>query len=242
MDEKQAIRLYKSWDASEKLFRVDKSFLANGVLRVASQEAADDKIFIGFIALIIRYRIYTALKDKVSTMIKKPNYFTVPAAIRELVKIELCRHLDNVYRMDHTVTKAENEAKNFQRQQNMLARGALVAKSLEVHIGIIPFRKGRSDMFILKLIAKIALLQMLLVLLTLRILVKISLNLSSIVAGGLILIVFSCLVYVIIKARWTDVLILGMMEAAIVVVTFGAAMIDGLLDMASDSLGSFFLS
>ena len=124
----------------------------------------------------------------------------------------------------------------------MLARGALVAKSLEVHIGIIPFRKGRSDMFILKLIAKIALLQMLLVLLTLRILVKISLNLASIVAGGLILIVFSCLVYVIIKARWTDVLILGMMEAAIVVVTFGAAMIDGLLDMASDSLGSFFLS
>lgn len=62
---------------------------------MAPQEAADNKIFIGFIALIIRCRIYTALKDKVSTMIKKPNYFTVPAAIRELEKIELCRHLDN---------------------------------------------------------------------------------------------------------------------------------------------------
>ena len=109
MDAKQAIRLYKSRDASEKLFRADKSFLGNGVLRVASQEAADNKIFIGFIALIIRCRIYTALKDKVSTMIKKPNYFTVPAAIRELEKIELCRHLDNVYRMDHAVTKAQKE-------------------------------------------------------------------------------------------------------------------------------------
>ena len=109
MDAKQAIRLYKSRDASEKLFRADKSFLGNGVLRVASQEAADNKIFIGFIALIIRCRIYTALKDKVSTMIKKPNYFTVPAAIRELEKIELSRQLDNVYRLDHAVTKAQKE-------------------------------------------------------------------------------------------------------------------------------------
>ena len=42
-------------------------------------------------------------------MAKKPNYFTVPAAIRELEKIELCRHLDNVYRMDHAVTKTQRE-------------------------------------------------------------------------------------------------------------------------------------
>lgn len=76
---------------------------------MASQEAADNKIFIGFIALIIRCRIYTALKDKASTMINKPNYFTVPVAIRELEKIELCRNLDNVYRMDHAVTKAQRE-------------------------------------------------------------------------------------------------------------------------------------
>lgn len=109
MNAKQAINLYKSRDASEKLFRADKSSLGNGVLRVASQEAADNKIFIGFIALIIRCRIYTALKDKVSTMVKKPNYFTVPAAIRELEKIELSRQLDNVYRMDHAVTKAQRE-------------------------------------------------------------------------------------------------------------------------------------
>ena len=109
MDAKQAIRLYKSRDASEKLFCADKTLLGNGALHVASQEAADNKIFIGFIALIIRCRIYTALKDRVSTMINNPNYFTVPAAIRELEKIELCRHLDNVYRMDHAVTRAQKE-------------------------------------------------------------------------------------------------------------------------------------
>ncbi len=109
MNAKQAIGLYKNRDESEKLFRADKSYLGNGVLRVASEEAANNKIFIGYIALIIRCRIYTALKDKVSTMAKKPNYFTVPAAIRELEKIELCSHLDNVYRMDHAVTKTQRE-------------------------------------------------------------------------------------------------------------------------------------
>ena len=109
MDAKKAIGLYKNRDVSEKLFRADKSYLGNGVLRVASEEAANNKIFIGFIALIIRCRIYTALKDKAGTMVKKPNYFTVPATIRELEKIELCRHLDNVYRMDHAVTKTQRE-------------------------------------------------------------------------------------------------------------------------------------
>ena len=109
MNAKQAISLYKNRDVSEKLFRADKSYLGNGVLRVASEEAANNKIFIGFIALIIRSRIYTALKDKASTMAKKPNYFMVPAAIRELEKIELCRYLDNVYRMDHAVTKTQKE-------------------------------------------------------------------------------------------------------------------------------------
>ena len=109
MDAKQAISLYKNRDASEKLFRADKSYLGNGALRVASEEAANNKIFIGFIALIIRCRIYTALKDKAGTMLKKPNYFTVPAAIRELEKIEMCRQLDNVYRMDHAVTKTQKE-------------------------------------------------------------------------------------------------------------------------------------
>ena len=109
MNAKQAISLYKNRDASEKLFRTDKSYLGNGALRVASEEAANNKIFIGFIALIIRSRIYAALKDKAGNMLKKLNYFTVPAAIRELEKIEMCRQLDNVYRMDHAVTKTQKE-------------------------------------------------------------------------------------------------------------------------------------
>lgn len=107
MDAKEAIGLYKNRDASEKVFRADKSYLGNSSLRVASEEAASTKIFIGFIALIIRCKIYTALKNKAKELIKKPNYLTVPAAIRELEKIEMIRQLDNVYRLDHAVTKTQ---------------------------------------------------------------------------------------------------------------------------------------
>ena len=69
MDAKKAITLYKNRDASEKVFRADKSYLGNNCLRVASEEAASNKIFIGFIALIIRCKLYTALKDKAAEML-----------------------------------------------------------------------------------------------------------------------------------------------------------------------------
>ena len=104
MSAKDAINLYKSRDASEKLFRGDKSYLGNKSLRVYSDESAASKIFIEFIALIIRCEIYTHLKDALKKMNQKPNYMTVPAAIRELEKIEMVRQLDDVYRLDHAVT------------------------------------------------------------------------------------------------------------------------------------------
>lgn len=70
-DEKETIGLYKNRDVSEKVFRADKSYLGNHCLRVASEEAASHKIFIGFIALIIHYRMYTMLKNKPKERIKK---------------------------------------------------------------------------------------------------------------------------------------------------------------------------
>ena len=76
---------------------------------MASEEAASNEIFIGFLALIIRCRIYTALKEKAKGLAKKPNYLTVPAAIRELEKIELIRQSDWGYRMDYAVTATQKE-------------------------------------------------------------------------------------------------------------------------------------
>ncbi len=107
MSAKEALELYKSRDASEKLFRGDKSYLGNKSLRVHSGESAEAKIFIEFVALVIRNKIYTSLKDAVLEDDKKANYMNVPAAIKELEKIEMIRQADGDYRLDHAVTATQ---------------------------------------------------------------------------------------------------------------------------------------
>ena len=107
MTAKQALEIYKGRDASEKLFLSDKTFLGNHALRSSTEESAASKIFIEFVALIIRNRMYNYLKDAMKEMAKKPNYMTVPAAIRELDKIEMSRQLDGIYRLDHAVTATQ---------------------------------------------------------------------------------------------------------------------------------------
>ena len=107
MSAKDALELYKSRDVSEKLFRGDKSYLGNKSLRVQSDEVANAKIFVEFVALIIRSRIYVLLKEEMENTDKKPNYMTVPAALRELEKIEIVRGIDGKYRMDHAVTATQ---------------------------------------------------------------------------------------------------------------------------------------
>ena len=104
MTVKEAIELYRSRDASEKLFRGDKAYLGNKSIRVQSDESASAKIFIEFVALIIRNKIYSCLKHEMKNIGKRLNYMTVPGAIKELEKIEMGRQMDNVYRLDHAVT------------------------------------------------------------------------------------------------------------------------------------------
>ena len=109
MTAREALTLYKSRDDSEKLFRGDKSYLGNRSMRVCSDESASAKIFIEFVALIIRNKIYTSLKSAVLKNERKANYMTVPAAMRELEKIEMIKGGDGVYRLDHAVTATQKE-------------------------------------------------------------------------------------------------------------------------------------
>ena len=104
MSAKEAIELYKNRDVSEKLFRGDKSYLGNKSIRVYSEESARAKIFVEFVAMIVRCKMYIKLKEEMKKLDKKLNYMTVPAAIKELEKIEMVRQLDNIYRLDHAVT------------------------------------------------------------------------------------------------------------------------------------------
>lgn len=122
MTAKEALHIYKSRDISEKAFRGDKTYLGDKSLRVHSTESTSAKIFIEFVAMIIRNKMYTCLFDEMKRLNKKPNYMTVPAAIKELEKIELTRQADNVYRLDHAVTKT---------QKNILNAFGLTDKNIE---------------------------------------------------------------------------------------------------------------
>ena len=107
MNAQEAIIHYKGRDISEKLFSADKSFIGSKSMRVQSAEALSAKIFIEFIALIVRNRIYNLLKETLLRMETRQNYLTVPASIRELEKIEMVRRNNGRYRLDHAITRKQ---------------------------------------------------------------------------------------------------------------------------------------
>lgn len=112
MTAEEALILYKSRDGSEKTFRGDKSYLGAHCERVYTNESVDTKIFIGFVATIIRNRIYTLLVDEMRRMDKKQNFMTVPAAIKELEKIEMLKGADNEYSLDYSITATQKAILN----------------------------------------------------------------------------------------------------------------------------------
>lgn len=107
MTASQALIQYKGRDISEKLFRSDKTFIGSRSERVQSSQSMSSKIFIEFVALIVRNRIYNLLKEQMIRMDSKQKYMTVPAAIRELEKIEMVRRNNGIYKLDHAVTKTQ---------------------------------------------------------------------------------------------------------------------------------------
>ena len=109
MTAQEALELYKGRDASEKLFRGDKTYLGNQSMRVYSNEAMEAKIFVEFVALIIRNRIYTYLKKEQERSETKQNFLTVPAALRELEKIEMIRMWNNEYCFNYAITATQRK-------------------------------------------------------------------------------------------------------------------------------------
>jgi len=112
MTAKEAIYLYKSRDESEKLFRMDKTFLGNNSYRAQSEETIKSKILIGFIALIIRNSMYTYLDEARENPDNRENYMTVPASIKELEKIEMIKQPNGMYVLDYAVTATQSKILN----------------------------------------------------------------------------------------------------------------------------------
>lgn len=107
MTAEEALIKYKGRDISEKLFRADKSYIDSKSMRVHSSEAVSAKIFVEFVALIVRNRLYNLLKKAIIRMESDPKYMTVPAALRELEKIEMVQRSKGLYRLDHAITKKQ---------------------------------------------------------------------------------------------------------------------------------------
>ena len=125
MTAEEALILYKSRDGSEKTFRADKSYLGAHCERVYSDESIDTKIFVGFVATIIRSRIYTLLKEESAKMDRKQNFMTVPAALKELEKIEMLKGADNEYALDYAITATQKSIlKAFDMTSDNITRQA----------------------------------------------------------------------------------------------------------------------
>ena len=87
-------------------------------------------------------------------------------------------------------------------------------------------------MFILRILLKTALLPVVLILLFVKVIVKVGIQLSSIILGGLILFVAGCLIYTITKQAWSQTFLLALIEAGIMGITIGTAVIESLIDAA----------
>ena len=107
MTASEALIQYKGRDVSEKLFQADKSFLGSGCMRIHSSKALSAKLFVEFVALIIRNRMYNLLRETMLRLQAKANYMNVPKAIRELEKIEMVRRNNGQYRLDHAISKKQ---------------------------------------------------------------------------------------------------------------------------------------
>lgn len=103
----EALTLYKSRDAQEKLFRGDKSFTSGKAYRVHSEGSLEAKIFIEFIVMIIRNRIYLSLLDEEERNGTDLNYMNVTAALRQLEKIQMVRERRSQYHLDSALTKIQ---------------------------------------------------------------------------------------------------------------------------------------
>ena len=97
-------------------------------------------------------------------------------------------------------------------------------------------------MRLIKFFGKMLLLPIVLLLGILRLLVRIGMEVSSIILGALMLIVFGCIIFTVLRHAWNSMAILIVTEVFLVLITAGTGIIEGVLQMASESLGGFMRS
>ena len=91
-------------------------------------------------------------------------------------------------------------------------------------------KKGEIVMILLRLLMKVLLLPIMLVLFVLRVLVKIGIELSSIVLGGMMLIFFGCIINAVTRYMWPSMWVLIALETVLVMVTVSVGILDLILE------------
>ena len=91
-------------------------------------------------------------------------------------------------------------------------------------------------MFVLKLAIKLLLLPVLLLLSVIKLLVKISLKLSSIVLGAAILLVFGGILLLLVQQAWGQLILLFLIEVGLVLLTFATGVVQAILDIVCSGL------
>lgn len=104
MSATEALDTYRDRDAVEKIFRMEKSYLGFDVFRVHSTAKLESKVFISFIALIIRNEIYQSLK---SLYKKNRKEYTVPKVLREFERLGITKLSDNKYYIRYNLTNKQ---------------------------------------------------------------------------------------------------------------------------------------
>lgn len=106
MEAKEALEIYRNRDAVEKVFRMEKTYLGNDVFRVHIDEHLESKMFISFVALIIRNEIYKSLKPLYLT---SRNEHTVLKVLREYERLGVTKLSDGKYHVRYRLTNKQKK-------------------------------------------------------------------------------------------------------------------------------------
>lgn len=106
MDASKALDIYRGRDNIEKMFRSLKSGIDFNKARVHTTESLQSKVFITFIAMIIRNENFQKTKPLYK---KNKKAFTVPGIISELENIECTRNNEGTYRRRYALTAKQKQ-------------------------------------------------------------------------------------------------------------------------------------
>lgn len=106
MDAIEALETYRDRDCVEKVFRMDKSYLGNDVFRVHDTAKLEAKVFVSFIALILRNEIHKAIKP---LYLKNKKEYTIPKVLKDIDKLSLTKLSDEKYNQRYALTKKQKE-------------------------------------------------------------------------------------------------------------------------------------